>query len=119
MQLIIFYFVMMITLSTCQDKNCKWTYRCCKFKEVNGETTCEEMCEALINCDITTTQSYDSNEIETFNQISTDEKSEKFFYAFRKRRPVPACENGFKYTNGQCRRILKLPNTNSVDNDKK
>lgn len=88
------------------EENCVWSYRCCEFKEINNVIKCEKMCEAVINCETTSTN---PNEVETFNE-TTDEQSQAFLYSFRRQMPVPMCRNGFRYVNGQCRRILKKSN---------
>lgn len=83
----------------CQDENCKWTYRCCKFKEIHGTLNCVEMCEAEIKCN----QNNFSNEVETFNETSSDEESSgNIIYGIRRR----VCRKGYRYTNGQCRKKL-------------
>lgn len=88
------------------ENNCVWTYRCCEFKEIDGVVKCERMCEAVIKCETTT--KFD-NEIESFNETSTDddEQSQAYLYSFRRQMPVPMCRSGYKYVNGQCRRVLK------------
>lgn len=100
---IIFYSTLLIALCVSENENCKWTYRCCKFKEINGVLECEEMCNAVINCESKISST--SSEVESFND-TLSEKSEKFLYSFRRRMPVPMCRSGFKHMNGQCRRVL-------------
>lgn len=119
----IFYYcvVLLIGASMCQDadETCKWIYKCCKFKEENGVTSCEEMCDAVIKCE-STTENILSNEVESFNATSDDKKSDKFLYSFRRRMPVPMCKSGYKYRNGQCRRVLRIVNDEDNENkDKK
>lgn len=102
------------------DENCVWSYRCCEFKKINNVTRCERMCEAVINCETTTTtsESVNSNEVESFNQ-TTDEQSQAFLYSLRRQMPVPMCRSGFKYVNGVCRRVYKKANivtTTAVEN---
>lgn len=106
-------FALLIALSVCQDEGCKWTYKCCKFKEENGKKICEEMCEAVINCESTTEINL-SNEVESFN--TTGVKSANFLFPFRRR--MPSCRSGYKYTNGQCRRVLKIVHDEDIKDEK-
>lgn len=98
--LILAVFFLVKCNSNIDNENCVWTYRCCEFKEINNVTKCLKMCEPLINCNQTST-TLNSNEIENFNTTSpSDEQPQPFF--FRRR----TCRKGFKYVNGQCRKLL-------------
>lgn len=87
-------------MTACQNEHCRWIYRCCKFEEINGVVKCEEMCEAVINCE--QNENNTSNEVESFNTTtSNEEESGKIIYVRRR-----ICRKGFRFTNGQCRRVL-------------
>lgn len=84
------------------DENCVWNYKCCSFKEFNGEVTCEKMCEAEINCDVKNQNDADllSDDVEVFNGVVP--------FAPSSLKTMP-CRQGFKYYNHKCRRVFGRP----------
>lgn len=78
------------------DENCVWNYKCCVFKDFNGDVTCEKMCEPEIQCkpSETTTEeiSSDAEEIDPYAPLEIK---------------ANACREGFQFRFGKCRKVLK------------
>lgn len=92
-----------LTFITCSnDEDCVWNYKCCSFKEVNGEVTCEKMCEPEINCDVKNQSDVDdlNNDVEVFNGDIP------FMPASLK---TMRCRQGFTFYNHKCRRVFGRP----------
>ena len=80
----------MICVALCTDDNCVWTYKCCSFTEVNGQVSCERMCEPEINCatmrnEVTMIEDDDDGPLEMKATI---------------------CRKGFQFYRGRCRRVF-------------
>lgn len=78
------------------DENCVWNYKCCVFKDTNGQVTCEKMCEAQVICKTPESVNLEENsDAEEFDPYAPLEIKAK------------ACREGFQYIIGRCRRIMK------------
>lgn len=87
---------LLAVVSSSDDENCVWKYKCCVFKETNGEVTCEEMCEAEIICKTPEATKLEvSSEAEEFDPYAPIELKAK------------ACREGYQYRIGRCRKIMK------------
>lgn len=83
-----------ITFVHCStDESCVWNYRCCAFKETNGEVICAKMCEPEIKCSIV-------NESEDID-IENDPDAPSAL------RGAVACRIGYQFHNGKCRRVFR------------
>lgn len=91
--LLIFTTFVCVSGST-DDNNCVWSYKCCAFKEINGEVNCVQMCEPEINCQEVKDE---VGEVEVFEE-NTEANSR---FSIR-----TACKRGFLFNNGRCRRVL-------------
>lgn len=89
---IILAILTVVSVACCStDESCVWNYRCCAFKETNGEVSCVKMCEPEITCS-TAKESED-------NDIENDPDAPSALRAV-------ACRAGFQFYNGRCRRVL-------------
>jgi hypothetical protein len=78
------------------DSNCYWDYRCCSFREVEGELACVRMCAPRIKCDKPTKPSVKSEEYdETYDDNAPSEI----------RLPSRYCRKGFQFKYGKCRKV--------------
>lgn len=78
------------------DENCVWNYKCCLFKDTNGEVTCEKLCEAEIIC-----KAVEENTLKTFSEV---EETDPYAPLEIKSK---ACREGYQYRVGRCRRVMK------------
>jgi len=79
-------------IAAANHQDCVWTYRCCEFKESDGQTACAKMCEAEINCDRSTIEAPEDLD----NAESAPPLSIKFW----------TCKQGHRFFNGKCRKVL-------------
>lgn len=84
--------LMTFGVSLCtEDESCVWNYKCCVFKEVNGQVSCEKMCEPVISCSKEKITK-DAEEIDPLAPIELK---------------AHACREGYQYQYGKCRKRIK------------
>lgn len=83
------------------DKDCVWSYKCCKYQEIEGVISCTELCDPLINCDLV--QVVEKNSISEDNQEYSIQPAG---FAFRPQ--SRHCKPGYRLdSRGSCRKILR------------
>lgn len=90
-------FLILAGVSCTSDENCVWKYKCCEFKETNGEVSCVKMCEPEINC-----QGSNNEEVEMFDENAAEGEYPGAPLSIRSR----GCKRGFQYYDGRCRRVF-------------
>lgn len=89
----------LLCVAVSSSENCVWTYKCCLFKEINGETKCIQICEPEVNC---TTPDPSDSEVETFTDSDVGDASLSPL--------ISGCRRGYKYYSGRCRRVFGKAN---------
>lgn len=90
---ILLMFIVLIAVKTVScsiDENCVWTYKCCEFKETDGEVKCEKMCEPEIQCKVLNNDEMEKLEVENNAPSSIR----------------VGCSRGFQYYDDKCRRVF-------------
>ena len=76
-----------------KDENCVWNYKCCVFRQVNGQVSCEKMCEPVILCQPSKEKiTMDAEEIDPLAPIEIK---------------AHACREGHQFQFGKCRKKIK------------
>jgi hypothetical protein len=92
---IVFLLLSLISTSLCStDENCVWNYKCCIFKETNGQVVCDKMCEPEITCK----EEPSSHEEEIDPYAPLEIKSN-------------VCREGYQHRFGRCRRVMMRKKT--------
>lgn len=78
------------------EGDCYWDYKCCSFKEVDGETVCVRMCAPKWKCN-GSPELADKNE-EFGDHIDENAPSNLRLKAY-------PCRRGFQHLNGRCRKV--------------
>jgi hypothetical protein len=79
------------------DYNCYWDYKCCSYREVDGEVVCVEMCAPRFKCDKPTQKDVQDEEFaETFDENAPSDI----------RLPSRYCRKGFQFKYGKCRKVF-------------
>ncbi|KAL7024274.1 hypothetical protein ACKWTF_012968 [Chironomus riparius] len=96
-----------LTLCLCST-SCIWTYRCCEFKQNGLNIECVRMCEAQINCELTTTtESYEGDAENLESGESSVPKPLDLRYLRRN------CKAGYRFVSGKCRMVMRLQDTHT------
>lgn len=96
--------IMFITLalifvvSSADNGNCIWKYKCCSYQETNGKRTCARMCEPEIDCGAS--EASKDYEAETFKETEGGPDAAEYFLRGR------TCRRGYKIHDGRCRRVF-------------
>lgn len=77
---------------SCSEDDCVWKYKCCAFKEIDGQVQCVKMCEPQVTCQT-------SDVVEIFEEKIDDNRLAD--YSIR-----GVCRTGYQFHNGRCRRIF-------------
>lgn len=90
-------FLLLLSLTCavlCSNDDCVWNYKCCVFKEVQGQVTCEKMCEAEVLCNKANKvgDSLDSEELDPNAPLEIK---------------ANVCRSGYQFTFGRCRKVFK------------
>lgn len=108
--------VCVVSLETKIDENgCVWSYKCCEFKEINGNVTCFRLCEPEINCEPTETPD-DQNQTEVVEE-PIFQKPAAFAFSMNANH---ICRKGFRLdSKGICKRVFGAPveKTTPANND--